>query len=904
MSTPMLATKLFIPPTRPDVIIRARLIERLNRGLHGKLTLISAPAGFGKTTLVSAWIARMERPSAWLSLEVEDNDPARFLTYLVAAFQTVIPELGSEVLGMLRSAQPPPMDSMLTALVNEITTRSDPFVLVLDDYHLIDAQPVDDALTFLIEHLPPPLHLVMTTREDPPFPLARLRARGQLTELRAADLRFSSAEAVEFLNTAMGLRLSAADIGVLEDRTEGWIAGLQLAALSLQGHEDAAQFVRTFAGNHRYIVDYLVEEVLRRQPETNRRFLLQTAILDRLHGPLCDAVTGQVQGAARLEALERGNFFVIPLDDQRQWYRYHHLFAEVLATQLRAEQPELVPTLHRRASDWYAHQAMAANAIRHALAAENFERAAELVELAFPEMLRNRQEATLVSWLQALPPELFQVRPVLSAGYASALMSTGEFEGVDAYLQNAERWLDSTTGPNVRREARPSEMVVVDEAGFRRLPGWIAVSRAGLALTRGDVAATVTYARRALALVPEDDHLGRGAAAALLGLASWASGDLEAAHQSYSDSLASMQRAGHLSDIFGCALALADMEMAQGRLHEARRTFERALQLTAVPGAPALRGMADMHVGLSELALERNDFALALEYLRQSQDLGEHAGLPQNPYRRRVAMARIHAAQGDLDAAVDLLEEAERRYTTDFSPPVRPVPALKTRVWIAQGKLAEALGWAREAGLSARDDLSYVREFDHLTLARVLIARSQNDRADGCLEEAIGLLERLLEAAEAGGRTGSIIEILVLQAIAHQLQSDLPAALGSLERSLTLAEPEGYVRIYVDEGPPMAVLLEVAARHGIAPDYVRRLRSALGEAKDHAPANQTLIEPLSERELDVLRLLGTDLSGPEMARELVVSPNTVHTHIGNIYSKLGVNNRRAAVRRAQEIGLF
>jgi LuxR family maltose regulon positive regulatory protein len=445
-------------------------------------------------------------------------------------------------------------------------------------------------------------------------------------------------------------------------------------------------------------------------------------------------------------------------------------------------------------------------------------------------------------------------------------------------------------------------MVVVDEEEYRRLPGAIAVHRAGHALLLGNVPETVEQARRALDLLSEDDHLGRGAAAALLGLASWTSGDLQAAHLSYAAAAASLQRAGHISDVLGCAITLADLRSAQGRLREAMRTYEQALRLAMEQGAPVLRGTADMYVGMSELYRERDDLEAATQHLLTSQELGEHTGLPQNPYRWRVAMARILEAQGDLDRALDLLWEAERLYTSDFSPTVRPVAALKARVWVAQGRWREALDWTRGQGLSVEDDPSYLREFEHITLVRVLLARSKSDR--GALPEATALLQRLLTAAEAGGRTRSVIEVLVLLALAHRMRGDVPSALVSLERALALAEPEGYVRIFVDEGPPMAALLEAAAKHGIAPSYVRQLLAALGTAEAKAPAKQDSIEPLSERELDVLRLLGTDLDGPDIARELVVSLSTMRTHTRNIYSKLGVNSRRAAVRRAQELGLL
>src|SRR5438270_3071465 len=914
MSTPILATKLYLPRLRPNVVFRPRLIERLNDGLHGKLTLIAAPAGFGKTTLVSEWVEGIERPrarTAWLSLDEGDNDPARFLAYLVAALQTIAANIGEGVLGLLQSSQPPPPEAILTALLNEITTLPDHFVLVLDDYHVIDAKPVDIALTYLVEHLPPQMHLVIATREDPQLPLARLRARGHLTELRAADLRFTASEAAAFLNQVMGLNLSAEDIARLSDHTEGWIAGLQLAALSMQGHQDVPGFIRAFAGDHRYIVDYLVEEVLQRQPEAVRSFLLQTSILDRLSGPLCDAVTGQEEGNARLEALERGNFFVVPLDDTRHWYRYHHLFAEVLSARLLAEQPDQGSTLHRRASAWYEQHGSVADAIRHALAAFDFGRAADLVELAVPAMARSRQEATVLGWLKALPDELVRARPVLSVHYAGALLLHGVLEGVEARLRDAEQWLDRKTDMGASSALAPAaEMVVVDEEEFRGLPGMIAIYRAAIALALGNVADTVTYARRALDLVPEDDHHRRGSAAGFLGLAYWTRGDLEAAHRSYAECMALVQRSGHISDAIGCSIALADIRISQGRLREAMSTYERGLQLAAEQSALPLRGAADMHVGMSELHRERDDLHAATQLLLRSKELGEHTGLPQNRYRWCVAMAHIRAAEGDLAGALDLLHEAERLYMGDFFPYVRPIAALRTRVWIAQGRVGEALDWAREQGLSVHDDLSYLHEFEHITLARMLLAQYTSDRAVRFLREAMGLLERLLQAAEAGERTGSMIEILVLQALAHQMQGDIPAALAPLERALSLAEPEGYVRVFVDEGPPMAVLLEAAAKHGDpawgagnAPNYVRQLLTAFGSASDRTPVKQVLIEPLSERELEVLRLLGTDLNGPEIARELVVSLNTLHTHTKNIYSKLGVNTRRAAVSRAEELDL-
>ncbi len=906
LTAPLLSTKFYIPPARPEFVPRPRLIERLDGGLPRKLTLISASAGFGKTTLLSEWVTGCKRPVAWLSLDEGDNDPTRFLAYLISALQTIAANIGQGVSGALQSPQPPPPEMILTALLNEITTIPDKFVLVLDDYHTIDSKAVDSALAFLVEHQPPQMHLVIATREDPHLPLPRLRARGQLSELRAADLRFTPAEAADFLNQVMGLNLPAEDITALETRTEGWIAGLQLAALSMQGHQDTTNFIKSFAGSHHFVLDYLVEEVLGQQSESVQSFLLRTSILDRLCGPLCEAVLGSpaASGQKTLEYLEHVNLFIIPLDNERRWYRYHHLFADVLRMHLMAKQPDQVPALHREASEWYEHNGSTENAIRHALAAEDFERAATLIELAIPEKRRNRQGATVteLGWLKALPDELIRLRPVLSFDYAFASFGGGELEGVEARVREAERWLDPT--------ADTTGMVVVDEAEFRRLPGMIALLRAAQALARGDMPETVKNARRVLELANEGDHLMLGGAASQLGLAAWASGDLEAARRMTADGMENVRRAGYISSAIGGALVLADIQIAQGHLHEAMSTYERGLQWAAEPGAPVQRGAADMHVGMSALCREQNDLETATQHLLTSRSLGELAGLPQNPYRWHAAMARIREAQGELDEALDLLDQAERLYNGNFSPNVRPIATRKARVWVSQGRLDEALSWVREQGLSIENELSYLHEFDHITLARVLLARYQSDHADGSISGVIGLLERLLKAAEAGGRKGSAIEILVLQAIACHARGDSPAALLPLQRALALAEPEGYVRMFLDEGPNMVQLLREASACEIIPGYTDKLLAAFeaekrkGEDKPDLHPAQPLVEPLSQRELKILQLIAQGLSNREIGKRLFLALDTVKGHNRRIFDKLQVQSRTEAIARARELGML
>ena len=923
MTTPLLETKFYVPGSRRALVPRPRLSQRMDRAVASKLTLVSAPAGFGKTTMLAEWLVAeppgltSERSVAWLSLDQGDNALASFWGYVIAALRRVAPEVGATTLSLLQSPEPLPIQTVLTTLINDLGDLANDLVLVLDDFHLVDGRDVQDGMAFLLEHLPPQIHVVVAGRADPALPLARMRGQGELVEIRAADLRFTPDEAATYLNGVMGLALTARDVAALEGRTEGWIAALQLAALSMQGRDDVAGFIAGFAGDDRYIVDYLAEEVLQRQPEGVHHFLLQTSILDRLCGPLCDAVTGQEGGKAHLAALERGNLFLVPLDDRRRWFRYHHLFADVLQAHLLEEAPEDLPELHRRASAWYEQNNEPSEAIRHAIAGRDFDRAADLVESMTPSMRRDRQVATLRRWLEALPDGLVRGRPVLSVGYAGAMLLDGEVEGVEDRLRDAERALKSTTGIRRGPQVPAGEVTFADGEELRRLPAIIELYRAGLAQARGDVLDTVRHARSALELSPQEDHLVRASAAGLLGLASWASGDLANAHRAYAECMTGLQQVGYASDALGCAIALADIRVAQGRLGEAMRTYQQALQAAPEQGGSVLPGTADMYVGMSQIHRERNDLPAAAGDLLRSQELGEHAGKLQNRYRRQVAMARIREAEGDLDGALDLLDEAERVYASDLFPNVRPVPAMRARIWVAQGRLAEAASWVRERGLSATDDLSYLREFEHVTLSRMLLARHSKEHSDTSIHDAIQLLGRLLSSAADGGRTGSVIEILVLQALAHQAQGDLPAAHAALKRAVTLAEPEGYVRVFADEGQPMAALLRAAARvapreHGAAASkHVRRLLAAVGETADSTPfevglaqPRQGLREPLSKRELDVLRLLGTDLDGPDIARELVLSLNTVRTHTKNIYAKLGVNSRRAAVRRAEKLDLL
>ncbi len=692
---------------------------------------------------------------------------------------------------------------------------------------MIDSKPVEEALTFLLEHLPPQMHLVITTREDPHLPLARLRARGQLTELRAADLRFTPAEAADFLNQVMGLNLSAEDIAALETRTEGWIAGLQLAAISMQGHQDTASFIKSFTGSHHFVLDYLVEEVLQQQSENVQTFLLRTSILDRMCGPLCDAVldSPSASGQETLEYLEHANLFIVPLDNERRWYRYHHLFADLLRQRLG--KPKEFAEFNLRASQWYEENGDLGAAFHHAIAAGDFVRAAGLAEAAWQGMNDSFQTAAWLGWVKKLPEEVIRVRPVLCTQIGRAFTDAGEPEASELRLQDAERCLDGSD--------------VANEAQLKPLPAMIALARAYNAQVQGDLAATVKYAELALQIIPEDDFVRRAQAIITLEVTHWASGNLESAIRAIGDWMESMTQLGNHVFVVASAFAVADLLVGLGRLSEAERTYQDALQLAAQHGPEAEHITAHHHLGLSMIYRQRGDDTLAAHHLKRAAELGLQTTLVDWLYRWHVAQAQLKEAAGDLETALALLDEAKRVYIQSPVPDLRPIAALKARIYLKQGRPDKARAWAAERGLSLADEVSYLHEFEHLTLARLEIANPLVN----------ALLARLLQAAEAQKRRGSALDILLVQALAHEAQGNLPLALAALERALSLAEPEGYVRIFVDEGEPMRLLIsdfrsQIEKQSGRKWSsnfgYLNKLLAAFTRPEAIAPINNHLLE--------------------------------------------------------------
>ncbi len=802
--TPILATKLYIPPLRPNVVSRPRLLERLNEGLHRKLTLISSPAGFGKTTLLSAWVADCDRQVAWLSLDEGDSDPTRFLTYLVAALRTIAPNIGEGVLGVLQSPQPPPTESILTALLNEITTIPDHFVLVLDDYHVIDAKPVDHALTFLLEHLPPQMHLVIATREDPPLPLARLRVGSYLTELRAVDLRFTPSEAAEFLNQGMGLNLSAEDIVALETRTEGWIAGLHLAALSLQGQQDATSFITSFTGSHHFVLDYLVEEVLQQQPESIQTFLLRTSLLDRLCGSLCDAVLldATASGQATLEYLERANLFLVPLDNERRWYRYHQLFADLLRQRLHqittsspGDERDGVAELHRRASQWYEDHGLSIEAFHHAVAANDVERTERLIEgEGMPLQFRGAMISVL-NWLESLPTTILDARPSLWVTYASALTMTGQpISSVEEKLQAAEAAL---------QEAEPDDKT-------RDLVGHIAAIRAMMAVPANQVEIILAQSRRALEYLHPNNLPVRTATTWTLGYAYQLQGDRAAASQAYTEVISISQASGNIMVTIAATTCLGQVQEADTQLYLAAESYWRVLQLAGDPPWPAA---CEAYLGLARVCYEWNDLDAAEQHGQQSFQLAMQMESVDTPAACRVFLARLKLARGDVASATALLAKAEQFVRQhNFVHWMPEVAAVQVLTLLYQGHLAAA---------------AHLAQTHELPISQARVHLAQGDPS-----AALAVLAQLRQQAEAKRWEDERLKVMVLQAVALQAHGEKDKAVHLLVDALTLAAPGGFIRLFVDEGLPMAHLLSAAAALGMLPDYIGKVLAAC-ETEEH-----------------------------------------------------------------------
>jgi len=888
---PLLTTKLYVPPVRPKLVSRPRLIERMSGEMHRKLTLISAPAGFGKTTLLSEWAARCGRPVAWLSLDESDNDPARFLAYLISAVQSVEAGIGQGALSALQSPQPPPVAPLLVGLINELAALPDPFVLILDDYHLVESKPIHDAIAFLLDHQPPQMHTVISTRTDPPLPIARLRGRGQMLELRQGDLCFSVDEAGQFLRQVMALDLPADEVAALAARTEGWVAGLQMAGLSLQGCQNTAAFVRAFAGSDHYILDYLMEEVLQHQSERVQSFLLYTAVLGRMSGPLCDAMLQADDSAALLEQLEHANLFIVALDNRREWYRTHWLFRDLLRHRLEARERHRAASLNERASLWYEEQGLPADAIHHALQGQDWERAARLIEQAAEPTVMRGEFATFMGWMEALPEQARRARPRLCLHHIWSLLLAGRpLAEVESHLRDIE--------------AR--------EAG-QAYQGALTALRAVLAVVRGAVPEAIELAQRARQILPEDDLYFRRVVVRSLGVALLYRGDVVEAQPLFEEDARISRQAGDSTGYLAAIRLWAASLMSRGRLRQAREVLAAAEPL--LPQVPGLLQPAAVKL-----------LAVQTDLLRECNELEEAARLCEKAIAQaqivldlyglgaHVVLARIRQAQGSADAAMTAIHEALRlakKYDiTDLDDAV--VYAHRARLFLAGGDVEAAAAWSRECGLDARlqagemaADLArpsfpyYVREIEYTTLARVYLAQGKG-------EQALAVLRPLLATVERMGRTGSAIEILALEALALQTVGQATPALAALSRALSLAEPEGYVRVFADEGAPMARLLELAAKQGICSAYVARLLAVLGAPR---PAGERfghgdLPEPLTERELEVLRLLAAGLSNHEIADELVISVDTVRSHCKSIFGKLGVHKRWEAAQRAQELGMI
>lgn len=901
MSVPLLRTKLYIPPPQPGLVHRPRLTRQINEGLARKLTLVCAPAGFGKTTLLSEWIPTSRRSVAWLSLEDADNDPARFWTYFLAALQMLHESLVKNALAFLHAAgQPiklPQLESFLTILLNDITVFQDEFGLILDDYQHINNKAITEGLIFLIDHLPPNMHLIITSRADPPLPLSRLRARGQMTELRADDLRFTSEEILTFLNQFMKLNLSIGHIAALEARTEGWIVGLQLAAISMQKRKDSTDFIESFTGSHRFILDYLVDEVLGCQPEEVQSFLLETSILERLTGSLCNSITGKHDGQRMLEQLEQDNLFIVPLDNERHWYRYHRLFADLLRSRLQESQPDQVHVLHLRACEWFERQGLLPEAVNHALTVADFERAAQLIERTAETQRQRGEIATLAGWMNSLPGSIRRSHPALNLAYARALVDASQNTSIETLIEEAEAGLDTD--------------LLSDERRLASLRGQIAALRTYLTMIRYQFKETIEFSLLAQELLGEGDARWRSFVALHLAGAYRFTNAWAAAGQTYLEASDLSRAAGDYGNALTALSLRGEVLQAQGNLRQSAQQYEQVLELAqelAIPTAPAT-GYA--LVGLGRAWCEWNDLEAATRYVQKGLETSKKAGIMDILLRGYLVLARVSQAQGDLEGALVELDNAElAARQIDLATVKDWVNALRAQVWLARGETEAAVGWASSLSGDIQDSIF---PSIAIVLAKVRLVQDQP-------EEALAILEHALQSAYAVGRLGNAVQILAIMALAHRAQHNLAQANSALLKALTLAEPEGYMRVFLDEGEPLRLLIsdiKLAIRE-VAPgsqktlsDYIDKLLSAFTISpllrNRHLAIDNLqsgIAEPLTERELEVLRLMASGLSNRDIADIDVVSINTVKTQVKSIFGKLGTHNRTDTITAARELGLL
>jgi LuxR family transcriptional regulator, maltose regulon positive regulatory protein len=881
----VLTTKLFFPPVRHDLVSRPRLLEKVTRGLQSRLILISAPAGYGKTTLLAEWRSGpgSRMPVAWFSLDNEDNNISRFLIYLASALGNIKAGIGEATLAILQSPQPPTTQVILTALINDLTaTLTVPSALVLDDYHCITAQPVHEALTYLIDHLPPQMCLVLLTRADPPLPLTRLRARGQLTEIRAVDLRFSVNEAAAFLNQVMGLDLPDEQVAALEARTEGWIAGLQLAALSIQSRDEIKSFISAFTGSHRYIIDYLTDEVLNMQAAATRKFLLQTSIIDKMTASLCDALTGRTGSQTLLEELDRSNLFLVPLDDERCWYRYHPLFMDVLRDRLRQAYPDQVPALHRRATEWYECNRFISEALGHALAAGELDYAARLVEQNALPMILSGELTTLLGWIAKVEIQATE-RPWLSIFYAWALVHTGQQDKAEVLVDKVDK--------RILLMAAPGDL--------KEMNGHILAIRAQIAVYRWDGLSAIKLGQQALGELSESNLPVRSFAVLVVGSAFFLIGDLESASRFLAEAHRIGKAAGNYHVAVLSTFMLANIQADQGKLHQAEETYREALQMATTPAGQYLPVAARAFNGLARVFYEWNDLDAVEHYIKQCVNLAQKWGNINALVSAHVIQARVKQARGDFKGAKECFYDVDRlKHDHSLAPGgAGVVEIFRVGLWLVTGNLDAAVDWYQKRGFKTDDDVPALQEAEYITFARVLLAENKVDAA-------LDLVRRLLPAAEGNGKTETVIELLILRALGLQIKNDHSQALKTLDHALALAQPGNYVRMFLDEGTPMINLLRRAGTAGVYPAYVKKLLSATLPVDERKIPAQPLIEPLSERELEILRLVAAGKSNKEIASALYIATGTVKKHLNNIFGKLGVKSRTQCLVQARKLNLL